>query len=154
MKGASGVKGKQARLITSNTSGKYISLRWPWRQQLLPLSSCVDSIKEHLRDVSQTSVASEKEPILARVGFFDDSDRRSFASCPKHRAEFGVRFRPTTKCQHPLRGNQRQKAERGINLKMAKEIKARRNTVFPGGAGILDCVLHLVKVCYIQILRT
>ena len=46
-----------------------ISSRWPGRQQLVPLSSCVDSIKEHLRDVkvSQTSVASEKELILARV---------------------------------------------------------------------------------------
>ena len=131
-----------------------ISSRWPGRQQLVPLSSCVDSIKEHLRDVSQTSVASEKEAILARDGFFDDSDGRNFALCPKHRAEFGVRFRPTTKGQHPLHGNQRRKVEREINLKMAKEIKAKWNTVVPGGAGILDCVLHLVKVCYIQILRT
>ena len=80
MKGAAGVKGKQAQLITSNTRGKYISSRWPGRQQLLPLSSCADSIKEQLRDVSQTSVASEKEPILARVGFFNDSDGRSSAT--------------------------------------------------------------------------
>ena len=28
MKGAAGVKGKQARLITSNTSGKYIFHDW------------------------------------------------------------------------------------------------------------------------------
>ena len=133
-----------------------ISSRWPGRQQLVPLSSCVDSIKEHLRDVkvSQTGVASEKELILAGVGLFDDSDGRDFTICPKHRAELGVRFRPTTKCQHPLHGNQRRKVEKGINLKMAKEIKAKWNTVVPVGAGIVDCVLHLIKLCYVQILRT
>ena len=132
-----------------------ISSRWPGWQQLVPLSSCVDSIKEHLRDVkvSQTSVASE-EPILARVGLFDDSDGRDFTVCPKHRAELGVRFRPTTKCQHPLHENQRRKVEKRINLKMAKEIKAKWNTIVPVGAGILDCVLHLMKLCYVQILRT
>ena len=128
-----------------------ISSRWPGRQQLVPLSSCVDNIKEHLRDVkaSQTSVASEKELILARVGLFDASDGRDFTICPKNRAELGVRFRPTIKCH----GNQRRKVERGINLKMAKEIKARWNTVVPVGAGILDCVLHLTKLCYSQRLR-
>ena len=131
-----------------------ISSRWSARQQLVPLSSCVDSIKEHLRDVSQTSVASEKELILARVGYFDDSDGRNFTIYPKHRAEFGVRFRPTAKYQHPYNENQRRRVERGINLKTAGEIKAKWNTVVSGGAGILDCILHLVKVCYIQILRT
>ena len=67
--------------------------------------------------------------------------------------ELGVRFRPTTKCQHPLHGNQRRKVERGINLKMAKEIKARSNSVVPVSARILDCVLHLTKLCYVQRLR-
>ena len=115
------------------------------RQQLVPLSSFVEGIKDHLRDVkvSQTSVAFEKELILARVGLFDASDGRDFTICPKHPAELGVRFRPTTKCQQPLHGNQRREVERGINLKMAKEIKARWNTVDPVGAGVLDCVLHL-----------
>ena len=55
-----------------------ISSRWPVRQQLVSLSSCVDSTKEHLRDVSQTSVASKKELILARV----DSDLQQSASIP------------------------------------------------------------------------
>ena len=68
----------------------------------IPKDGCEgDYIKEHLRDVSQTSVAPEKELILARVGLFDDSDGRDFIICPKHRA----RFRPTTKCRHPLHGN-------------------------------------------------
>ena len=69
----------------------------------------------------------------------------------------GVRFRPTTKCQHLLHGNQRRKVERVINLKMAKEIKTKWYTVVPRGAGILDfvdCGLHLIEVCYIHIFRT
>ena len=71
------------------------SSRWPGRQQLMPLSSCEDSVREHLREakVSQTCVASEKELILARVGLFGDSDGRDFTICPKHRVELGVRFR-------------------------------------------------------------
>ena len=80
-------------------------------------------------------VASEKELILARAGLFGDSDGRDITICPKHRAELGVRFRPSMKCQHPLHGNRRRKVERGINLKMAKEINAKWNTVVPVGAG-------------------
>ena len=60
-----------AQLSCSFTSlcGNECDISWPGREQLVPLISCVDSIKEHLRDVkvSQTSVASEKELILARV---------------------------------------------------------------------------------------
>ena len=103
----------------------------------MPLSSCEDSVREHLREVkvSQTCVASEKELILARAGLFGDSDGRDFTICPKHRVELGVRFRPSVKCQHPLHGNRRRKVERGINLKIAKEIKAKWNIVVPVGAG-------------------
>ena len=103
----------------------------------MPLSSCADDVREHLREVkvSQTCVASEKELILARAGLFGDSDSRDFTICPKHRAELGVRFRPLMKCQHPLHGNRRRKVEKGINLKMAKEIKARWSIVVPVGAG-------------------
>ena len=85
--------------------------------------------------VSQTCVASEKELILARAGLFGDSDGRDFTICPKHCAELGVRFRPLIKCQHSLHGNRRRKVEKGINLKMAKEIKARWSIVVPVGAG-------------------
>lgn len=103
----------------------------------MPLSSCADSVKEHLREVkvSQTCVVSEKELILARAGLFGDSDGCDFTICPKPRVELGVRFRPSVKCQHPLHGNRRRKVERGINLKMAKEIKAKWNIVVPVGAG-------------------
>ena len=101
----------------------------------MPLSSCEDSVREHLREVkvSQTRVASEKELILARAGLFGDSDGRDFTIRPKHRVDLGVRFRPSVKCQHPLHGNRRRKVEGGINLKMAKERKW--NIVVPVGAG-------------------
>ena len=103
----------------------------------MPLSSCADDVREHLREVkvSQTCVASEKKLILARAGLFSDSYGRDFTICPKHRVELGVRFRPSMKCQHPLHGNRGRKVERGINLKMAKEIKARWSVVVPVGAG-------------------
>ncbi|CAH3020126.1 unnamed protein product [Porites evermanni] len=112
------------------------SSRWPGRQQLIPLNSCADVIKEHLRDVdvSQSCVGSEKKLILARVGLFEDDDGRDFTICPKHRAVLGVRFRPSKKCQHPLHGNRKGKGDRGVNLKTAKEIKEKWNTVVPVGA--------------------
>ena len=78
---------------------------------------------------------------------FGDSDGRDFTICPKHRVELGVRFRPSMKCQDPLHGNRSCKVERGINLKMTKEIKAKWNIVVPVGAGkisIVICVLDKV----------
>ncbi|CAH3145827.1 unnamed protein product [Porites evermanni] len=114
------------------------SSRWPGQQQLIPLNSCADGIKEHLRDVnvSQSCVVSEKKLILACVGLFEDDDGRDFTICPKHRTVLGVRFRPSTKCQHPLHGNRKGKGDRGVNLKTAKEIKEKWNTVVPVCAGI------------------
>ena len=120
------------------------SSRWPWRQQLIPLNSCADSVKEHLRGVkvSQTCVASEKELILARAGLFGDSNGRDFTICPQHRAELGARFKPSIKCQHPLHGNRRGKVERGVNLKMAKKkSKQSGRLLFHLVQVILDCIL-------------
>ena len=59
--------------------------------ELLPLSSCSREINAHLRQISvaQSSVSSEKELILARVGLFDE-DGRDFTICRKHRDQLGV----------------------------------------------------------------
>ena len=112
--------------------------------ELLPLSSCSRDISAHLRQisVSQTSVSSEKELILARVGLFDESSR-DFTICPKHRDKLGVKFNASIKCQHPLHGNRKGKRERGINLRMSKEIKNKWNVVVPVGAGKTLCLLIL-----------
>ena len=106
--------------------------------ELLPLSSCSRDISAHLRQisVSHQSVSSEKELILARVGLFDESGR-DFTICPKHRDKLGVKFNASIKCQHPLHGNRKGKRERGINLRMSKEIKSYWNVVVPVGAGKL-----------------
>ena len=90
--------------------------------ELLPLSSCSRDISAHLRQisVSQTSVSSEKELILARVGLFDESSRDfTISICPKHRDKLGVKFNASIKCQHPLHGNRKGKRERGVNLRMS-----------------------------------
>ena len=61
------------------------SSRWPGRKRLTSLTSCMDSIKEHLRDVnvSHRCVSSEKELILARVGLFGGSEGHYSTVCPK-----------------------------------------------------------------------
>jgi len=104
--------------------------------ELLPLNSCSRDISAHLRQiaVAQTSVSSEKELILARVGLFDE-DGRDFTICPKHRDHLGVKFKASIKCQHPLHGNRKGKRERGVSLRMSKEIKNKWNVVVPVGAG-------------------
>ena len=85
--------------------------------ELLPLSSCSRDRNDHLRQISvvQTSVYSEKELILARVGLFDE-DGRDFTICLKHRDQLGVKFKASIKCQHPLRGSCKGKRERGVSL--------------------------------------
>lgn len=112
--------------------------------ELLPLSSCSRDISAHLRQisVSQTSVSSEKELTLARVGLFDEGGR-DFTICPKHRDQLGVKFKASIKCQHPLHGNRKGKRERGVNLRMSKEIKSKWNVVVPVGAGKMLCLFIL-----------
>ena len=49
-----------------------LSARFPGKNEFFPLSSCTKDIKSHLRQlkVAQTSVVSERDLILARVGWF------------------------------------------------------------------------------------
>ena len=55
------------------------------------MSSCTKDIKSQLRQLkaAQTSVVSEKDLILARVGLFD-LDGNDMTVCPKHRAGLGT----------------------------------------------------------------
>ena len=61
------------------------SARFPGRNEFFPLSSCNKAIKSHLRQlkVAQTSVVSEKDLILARVGLFN-LEGNDMTVCPKH----------------------------------------------------------------------
>ena len=121
------------------TSACDVSTRYPDRTQFFPLNSCVSDVKAHLRELqtTQSCVASERELILARVGFFDEKGE-DIVICPKHRALLGVKYCPSRKCQHPLHGRRNGKVSRGINLKMSKEIKEKRDVLVPVGSGERD----------------
>ena len=114
------------------------SARFPGKNELFPLSSCTRDIKSHLRQlkVAQTSVRSEKDLILARVGFFDVMGD-DMTVCPKHRAALGTWWRPSLKCYHPLHGIKRRKPERGASLQMCKEILEKWRVLVPVGAGMV-----------------
>ena len=58
-----------------------VSTRYPDRTQFFPLNSCVSDIKAHLGELqtTQSCAASERELILARVGFFDEKGEDIFA---------------------------------------------------------------------------
>ena len=115
--------------------------------ELLPLNSCSRDVSAHLRQVSvsRTSVSSEKELILARVGLFDEGGI-DFTICPKHRDQLGVKFKASIKCQHPLHENRKGKRERGVNLRMSKEIKMKWNVIVPVGAGKTLCLFILRRL--------
>ena len=86
--------------------------------------------------VTQTSVRSEKDLILARVGFFDEMGD-DMTVCLKHRVALGTWWRPSLKCYHPLHGNKRRKPERGASLQMCKEIVEKWSVLVPVGAGMV-----------------
>ena len=105
------------------------SARFPGRNEFFPLSSCHKDIKSYLRQlkVAQTSVVSEKDLILARVGLFD-LEGNDMTVCPN------------IKSYHLLYGNKRRKPERGASLQMCKEIMSKWKVV-PVGAGMFKVVL-------------
>ena len=123
-----------------------ISPRYPKVTEYFPLTSCKRDIRSHLRTVkvSQTSILSEKDLILAPTGQFNE-DGTNMTICPRHRAEHGMFWPPSRKCAHPLHGNRKGKPERGATLEMSKEIMLKWNTLIPVGAGkrgIYSCLPH------------
>ena len=81
------------------------SARSPGKNEFFLLSSLTRDIKSRLSqlNVAQTSVRSEKDLILARVGFFDEMGD-DITVCPKHCAVLGTWWRLSLKCYHPLHG--------------------------------------------------
>ena len=112
------------------------SPRYPEVTEYFPLTSCKRDIRSHLRTVkvSQTSILTEKDLILARTGQFNE-DGTNMTIRPSHRAEHGTFWRPSRKCAHPLHGKRKGKPERGASLDMSKEIMSQWNTLVPVGAG-------------------
>ena len=79
--------------------------------------------------MSQTTVSTEKDLILQRVGLFGDN------GATRHRSELGLMWRSSRKCAHPLHGTRKNKPERGAGLDMSKYIMATWNVLVPVGAG-------------------
>ena len=82
-------------IVTFSNKGCDISKRSPGVTEYFPLMSCHKDIRAHLRtdNVSQTSILTEKDFILARSGHFEE-EGLNMAVCPKHRAELGIFWRP------------------------------------------------------------
>ena len=101
-----------------------IPISCPGGNEILPLSSCSKDINVHLRQffVAQSCASFEKEFIPACVDLFDEGGH-DFTSCPELRDQLGDKFRASI--------NRKGKWERGINLRMSKEIKRNWNVVVP-----------------------
>ena len=113
-----------------------LSSKEPHLKKYVPLVSCKRDITSHLTQlkVARLSVKSERELILARAGLFTE-EREDMTICPLHRATLGLQWRPTRKCNHPLHGLKINKPERGITLKMSKEITLIWHVLVPVGSG-------------------
>ena len=122
--------------VTFSNKGRDISKRFPGVTEYFPLTSCHQDIKAHLRavNVSQTSILTEKDLILACSGHFEE-EGLNITVCPKHRAELGIFWRPGRKCTHPLHGGRNGRPERGANLQMCKEAMKKWRVLIPVGAG-------------------
>ena len=121
-----------------------ISPRYPGIKEYFPVTSCTKDVRSHLRQVkvSQTTVSTEKDLILARVGLFSD-DGATRTICPRHRAELGLMWRTSRKCAHPLHGARKNKPERRAGLDMSKYIMEKWNVLVPVGAG--RAIINLLR---------
>ena len=108
--------------VTFSNKGCDISKRFPGVTEYFPLTSCHKDIKAHLRavNVSQTSILTEKDLILARSGHFEE-EGLNMTVCPKHQAELGIFWRPGRKCTQPLHAN----------LQMCKEAMKEWRVLIP-----------------------
>jgi len=75
--------------------------------------------------VSQTSILTERDLILARSGHFEEEDG----------AKLGIFWRPGRKCTHLLHGGRKGRPEREANLQMCKEAMKEWRVLIPVGAG-------------------
>ena len=109
--------------VTFSNKGCDISKRFLGVGEYFPLTSCHKDIRVHLRtvNVSQTSILTEKDLILAHSGHFEE-EGLGMAVCPKHRAELGIFWRPGRKCTHPLHGVGKGDPKKERTYKCAKKL--------------------------------
>ena len=106
--------------------------------EVINIKSCNRDVEKHLTrvKVSTRCVGSEWELILARCGIFQYEGVEQFTICPRHRDGFGIFWKPSTKCQHPLHGVSKRRPDRGIGRQMSEEINQIWNVLCTIGAGM------------------
>lgn len=99
-----------------------ISHRYKGQTSLLPLHACQKDVTDHLRGCFSTIVNElvEWQLCLLRIGLFEENGD-SFTICPLHRDEFGLGWRPSKICKHPLH-DCKQKPAKGVTSDMSMEI--------------------------------
>lgn len=106
---------------------------------LVPVKSCAKSICAHLRGCLNTSskdVKDECELILLRAGLFKSESTDEMTICPLHRDHFGLGWRPSRVCKHPMH-NCKQKPARGVTRRISLEIFETWGMLCEIGQGIV-----------------
>ena len=113
-----------------------VSARYKHQTALLPLKTCSKDVYDHLNGCYKTTSADvevESQLCLYRAGLFDEAED-SLTICPLHRDEFGLRWRPSKVCKHPLHDS-KQKPVRGVTLRMSQEIQRKYKILCEIGQG-------------------
>ena len=115
-----------------------ISCRYKEHTLLLPLHACKKDVKSYLKSCYSTRVDDivEWQLCLLRIGLFEESGD-SFTICPQHRDEFGLGWRPSKMCKHPLH-DCNQKPVRGVTRDMSLEIYKTWGVLVQIGQGELQ----------------
>ena len=92
-------------------------------------------VKSHLRGCFSTRVDDivEWQLCLLCIGLFEESGD-SFTICPRHRDEFGLGWRPSKICKHPLH-DCNQKPVRGVTRDVSLEIYKTWDVLLEIGEG-------------------
>ena len=112
-----------------------LSCRYKKQTTLLPIHACNKDVKSHLRGCFSTRVDDivEWQLCLLRIGLFEESGD-SFTICPQHRDEFGLGWRPSKICKHPLH-DCNQKPVRGVTRDVSLEIYKTWDVLLEIGQG-------------------
>ena len=114
-----------------------VSALYKHQTALLPLKACTKlEVSDHLNGCYKTTSAGvevEWQLCLYRASLFDEAGD-SLTICPLHRDEFGLGWRPSKVCKHPLHDS-KQKPVRGVTLLMSQEIQSKYKILCEIGQG-------------------
>ena len=113
-----------------------VSALYKHQTALLPLKACTKEVFDHLNGCYKTTSAGVEvkwQLCLYRAGLFHEAGD-SLTICPLHRDEFGLGWRPSKVCKHPLHDS-KQKPVRGVTLLMSQEIQSKYKILCEIGQG-------------------